>query len=101
MHKHQLKLADRQCAIAAESKRIQTLVVMLVSAMWSGQQSDEVLHSAADVLCCDLRREITGERPTGVYFRSVTSLGKAVADGGFAVLAGVEADEILMHYDSD
>ncbi len=99
MQKHQLKLADRQCAIAAESKRVQSLVVMLVSAMWSGQQSDEVLHSAADVLCSDLRREITGERPTGAYFRSVTSLGKVVSEGGFSALAGIEVDEILMPYE--
>ena len=85
--------------MAAESKRIQSLVVMLVSAMWAGQQSDKVLHAAADVLCCDLRREITGERPTGNYFRNVTSLGKTVADGGFSALAGVDADEILMPYE--
>ena len=96
---HQLKLADRQCAVAAESKRVQSLVVMLVTAMWAGQQSDKVLHAAADVLCSDLRREITGERPTGDYFRSVTSLGKAVAEGGFSALTGVKADEILMPYE--
>ncbi|MEZ6031521.1 MAG: acyl-CoA dehydrogenase family protein [Planctomycetaceae bacterium] len=99
MQKYQLKLADRQCAVAAESKRVQSLVVMLVSAMWAGQQSDTVLHAAADVLCCDLRREITGEKPTGNYFRNVTSLGKTVADGGFSALAGVDADEILMPYE--
>ncbi len=98
MQKYQLKLADRQCAVAAESKRIQSLVVMLVSAMWAGQQTDKVLHAAADVLCSDLRREITGERPTGDYYRSVTSLGKVVAEGGFAALAGVDAAEILMPY---
>ena len=99
MQKYQLKLADRQCAVAAESKRVQSLVVMLVSAMCAGQQTDKILHAAADVLCSDLRREITGERPTGDYFRSVTSLGKAVAEGGFSALTGVEADEILMPYE--
>ena len=42
--------------------------------------------------------EITGERPTGNYYRSVTSLGKAVAEGGFAALAGIDEQEILMQY---
>ncbi len=99
MTKHQLKLTDRQCAMAELSQRIQDLVVMLTTALYAGKQNDEIVRSAADVLCQDLKRRLTGARPTNQYFRTVTGLGERIAEGGFKSLTGVEPAEILMRYE--
>ena len=61
-------------------------------------QSNELVKDAADILCQDLTRKRTGQRPTDKYFRAVTKLGEAVESGGFAAIAGVEPGEILMKY---
>lgn len=98
MAKHQLRLADRQCRMAELSGRIQSLVVMLVTSLYAGRQPDELVRAAADVLCRDLRRSYHGRRPSDDDLRSLTRLGAAVVDGGFAAIAGMEADAILMPY---
>ena len=99
MTKHQLKLADRQCAMAELSQRVQDLVVMLTTSLYAGKHDDEIVRSAADVLCQDLRRRLTGARPTNRYFRTVTKLGEAIAEGKFQSIAGVHEAEILMPYE--
>jgi alkylation response protein AidB-like acyl-CoA dehydrogenase len=98
MGKHQLKLADRQCRMAELSQRLQDLVVILATACWAGRHGNGLVQEAADVLCQDLRRKLTGKRPTDAYFRAVTRLGENVAEGGFDAIAGVDAGEILMPY---
>jgi len=98
MVKHQLKLPDRQCAMAELSARIQDLVVMLTTCLWADRQDDELIRDAAVVLGDDIRRRLTGRRPTGSEFRTVTRLGERIADGGFAAIAGVEPGAILMPY---
>lgn len=99
MTKHQLKLADRQCAMAELSQRIQDLVVMLATSLYGGKQEDELVQTAADVLCQDLQRRLTGARPTNQYFRTVTKLGETIAEGRSKLIAGVEAPGILMPYE--
>lgn len=101
MLKHQLKLADRQCRISEISARIQKLVVILCTSLYAARQEDEVVRTAADILCQDLTRELTGARPSDQYFRAVTSLGETVVDGGFKSIAGWQPDEILMPYAND
>lgn len=98
MFKYKLALADRQCAMADLSQRIQDAVVMLVTALYAARQSDELVRRAADVQCQELRRRITGEKPGGAYFKSVTKLGEAIASGGFSAIAGVGELDILMKY---
>ncbi len=100
MFKHQLKLADRQCRMAEISQRIQDRVVMLATSLWAGRQSSEIVQAAAGVLCSDLKRRLTGRRPTDAELRAVTKLGDAVASGGFEAIAGIDAGEILMPYAS-
>lgn len=100
MEKHQLKLADRQCRIADLSQRIQDNVVILVTALWGHQQKNEVAVGAADLLCQDLRRKLTGQRVSDRYFRQVSDLADKILSGGFDVLTGVPQDEILMRYDN-
>jgi alkylation response protein AidB-like acyl-CoA dehydrogenase len=98
MRKHQLKLADRQCRISEISQRVQDAVVMLCTSLYAGRRDDELLHAAADVLCRDLRRRLTGKRPSDRYFRTVTRLGEAIADGHSKLISDAPADEILMRY---
>jgi alkylation response protein AidB-like acyl-CoA dehydrogenase len=100
MVRHQLKLADRQCRIAELSQRTQDLVTLLVTALWGTRQSDPTCRAAADVLCQDLRRKLTGERPGDRYFRDVGELADRILAGGFEALAGVPRQEILKPYDS-
>ena len=100
MTKHQLRLADRQCRMAELSQRLQDLVVILAASLWASKQSSELVQTAADILCQDLTRKITGERPTDAYFRAVTKLGEKIAEGGFEAIAGIETGEILMPYKS-
>ncbi len=100
MTKHQLRLPDRQCTIAELSGRIQDMVVMLTTSLWAGRQSSETVKMAAEVLCQDIERKLTGKRPSSARFRAVTKLGETVASGGFEAIAGIDAGEILMPYDA-
>lgn len=99
MQKYQLKLADRQCSMAALSQRIQDLVTMLVTCQWAGTQDSTLIRDAADVLCRELKNRITGALPDGRYFKAVTKLGESIVEGGFGDVAGIETEEILMSYD--
>jgi hypothetical protein len=99
MQKHQLKLADRQCRIAELSQRVQDTVVMLTTTLWAHQQRDETSRMAADILCQDLHRKLTGERPSDNYFRDCNKLADAIIDGNWDVLADAPQDKILMRYE--
>lgn len=105
MSKHQLALADRQCRMAELSQRLQDATVMLCTALYAGRQENELIRDAADIACQDLTRRLTGKRPSDSYYRSVTKLGKALADDdGWKVFCPVPdytPDEILMTYDRD
>ena len=101
MRKHQLRLADRQCRMAELSQRIQDMVVILATSCWGTRQSSPVVQAAADILCQDLRRKLSGKRPTDAYLRAVTKLGETVANGGFQAIAGIEPEAILMPYQND
>lgn len=97
MRKHQLKLADRQCRMAYESQRIQDAVTMLVTAL-AARGKSETHVAAADFVCHDLRRKLTGAPPSDHYFREANKLADRVIEGGFEELAGVPREEILMPY---
>lgn len=99
MRKHQLKLADRQCRMSELSSRVQKMIVMLATSLYAARQDDEIIRDAAAVICGDLKRELTGNRPTDRSFRNVTRLGEKIADGGFRSIAGLKPDEVLMPYD--
>jgi alkylation response protein AidB-like acyl-CoA dehydrogenase len=98
MSKHQLKLADRQCRMAELSQRVQDTIVMIVTLMWAHGQKKEIAIASADILCQDLRRKLTGERPTDKYFRAVGELAGKIIAGGFEDLAGMPQQEIMMKY---
>ena len=98
LRKHQLKLADRQCRMAEHSQRLQDGIMLLVTALWGERQKSEVGKASADILCQELRRKLTGARPTDGYFRDAGKLADLILAGGFESLAGIHRDEILMKY---
>lgn len=98
MVKHQLKLADRQCRIAELSQRIQDAVTMLVTCFWAQQQENQTLEMSADILCRDMRRKLTGDRPDDAYFKAASRLADIIIDGGFPGLAEIERADIVLSY---
>ena len=83
------------------SARIQNYVIILCTSLYAARQDDEIIHAAADILCQDLRRQLSGRRPSDRYFRAVTKLGQQLVDGGHKSIADVQSDEILMRYDAE
>jgi hypothetical protein len=67
--------------------------------LYAARQEDEVVQAAADIVCQDLRRQLSGDRPTDRYFRAATSLGQTIVDGGFTSIEGLAPDEIMMPYE--
>jgi alkylation response protein AidB-like acyl-CoA dehydrogenase len=98
LRKHQLKLADRQNRMAELSQRVQDTVVLLVTALWAHERKNELAVASADILCQDLRRKLTGRRPSDAYFRATAQLADLILSGGFEELARVPREEILMKY---
>ena len=101
MRRHQLKLADRQCRMAELSEEMQRLVIILATSLHAARSNDEIVHDAADVICQDLIRDISGKKPTDKYYRTVTKLGEKIVDGGFKSIAGIDEIEIMMPYEKE
>jgi len=99
MSRFQLKLADRQCRMAELSLRCQDAITILTTSLFGARNEDPLVQDAADMLCENLRQKLLGRRPSNNYFRRVTELGAAIADGKFRSIAGIEADAILMPYE--
>lgn len=99
MVKHQLKLPDRQCRIAELSQRVQDAIIILVTACWAHAENDRVTIAAADILCQDLTRKLTGERASDSYYRACSRLADLIIAGEMKSLADIEEMDILMPYD--
>jgi len=93
-----LKLADRQCRIADLSQSIQDIVVILVTALWAHQDGNKVVQAAADILCQDLRRKLTGEKPTDKYFRRVCEVADMIMAEGYPGMEEIDPSNILFSY---
>ena len=98
MRKHQLKIPDRQCRMSMISSRLQDAIVILVTSLYAAKSDDETTAAAADGMCRELRRRITGEKPTDRDFRQVTELGQSIVEQGWGELREVRSEEILMPY---
>lgn len=99
MSRFQLKLADRQCRMSELSQRCQDLITILTTSLYGARQDDPIVGDAAELLCENLHQKLLGRRPSNYYFRRVTELGAAIADGKFRSIAGVEPEAILMPYE--
>lgn len=98
MRKHQLSLADRQCRMSALSLQIQNAVTVLVTALYAKETTDVLTKSAADGICRELRRRISGGQATDADFRQVTETGATIANEGWIELAGVDTGQLLQPY---
>jgi len=98
MTKHQLKLADRQCRIAEMSQRIQDAITMMVTCFWAQQVDNRVVEMAADILCQDMQRKLSGERPTDSYFKACSELADEIIKGGFPGLSEIDRADIVFPY---
>ena len=96
---HQLRLADRQCRIADMSQRVQDLITIIVTALYAQELNDEVMLGAADILCQDLTRKLSGERPSDQYFKDCRKLAEKILEGGMPGLQGVAQADIMFKYD--
>ena len=74
---------------------------MLVTALWAHQQQLEVAIEAADILCQDLHRKLTGQRPSDRYFRDASVLADKIIADGFPGLEDIEPEDILMPYSNE
>jgi alkylation response protein AidB-like acyl-CoA dehydrogenase len=100
MVKHQLKLPDRQCRIAEVSQRIQDTIVLLVTALYANRKGDDITIAAADILCEDLARKLTGQRPSDSYFRSVGRLADMIIEGKYREIEGLVTLPVMRPYDT-
>lgn len=98
MVKYQLKLADRQCVIAEMSQRVQDTITMIVAAMWANRTQNDTYIAAADILCRDLTRKLTGERPDADYYRATRKLAERIVETGFDGIADIKRADILFSY---
>jgi alkylation response protein AidB-like acyl-CoA dehydrogenase len=101
MRKYQLALADRQCRMAEISQRVQDAIVILCTSLYAARQKDEVVRAAADSLCRDQRRKLSGARPSDRDLRAITRLGEQVVEGRFKSLDGLPQFDVLMSYQND
>ena len=100
MVKYQLTLADRQCRMSAMSSDVQNAVVMLVTSLYAKGSKDIVTQAAADAVCRELRRRLTGEAPSDEDFRQVTELGSVIVEKGWTEIDNITAGKIMMPYES-
>jgi hypothetical protein len=98
MVKHQLKLADRQCRIAELSQSIQDIVVILVTALWANNTGNKVVQASADILCQDLRRKLTGEKPSDKYFRRTSEVADLIMSEGYPGMEEIIPEDVLYSY---
>lgn len=99
MVKYQLSLADRQCRIFEMSSTVQKLITMLVSATYASNK-DEVTQMAADVLCEQLKMEISGSRASDTFYRKQVKLADRILKGEFKQIEELVRDEILIPYEN-
>lgn len=99
MRMHQLKLADRQCRMSEISARVQDAVTILVTSLHAQRSEDPLVREAADTICRELTRRMTGSPPSDSDFRQVTRLGEELTNASWKELSGIQASPLMMPYD--
>ena len=98
MSKHGAKLADEQSLVVHLSQRVQDCILLIVTALQAAKSGDEGTIAAADILCQDLTRKLTGAQPNAKYFRDCARLADLVMEGKFKPLDGTAESPILRQY---
>lgn len=101
MRTHQLKLADRQCRMTDLSFEIQNALVILITSLYAAESKDEITRQAADGICRELRRKITGAKSSDRDYRHITSLGEKIATNGWTGMEDITVPEIMMQYEQE
>ncbi len=92
-------LADAQDLMVDElSLTVQKTVTMLVTCQHATRKGDKATIAAANILCCDIRRELTGGKKDAKYRSAVRKLADMVVAGEFHQLDGTADTEILRKY---
>ena len=73
---------------------------MLVTALWAHNEKNPVVEASADILCQDMRRKLSGERPSDSYYRACSKLADQIIAGGFPGLSDIPTQDILFKYES-
>jgi alkylation response protein AidB-like acyl-CoA dehydrogenase len=98
MLQYKFKLADRQMRMNELSMDVQRVVTMLAVCYHARSNNDEATVLAADILCRDLKRDISGGRKDDNYFATCSRLAKLVSAGKFKQLENVAESEIRRQY---
>ncbi|MDA7950977.1 MAG: acyl-CoA/acyl-ACP dehydrogenase [Pirellulaceae bacterium] len=106
MQKHQLRLADRQCALVAVASRIQQATVVLTTSLYGlehcrpdkKEDQSPFIVEGATFYGMHALANISEKRLTGKYYRGIAEFGRKIASG--EILFEIEGSEceILMPY---
>jgi alkylation response protein AidB-like acyl-CoA dehydrogenase len=98
---YQVKLADEQDLMVDELSMVaQKAVTILVTCLHASEKGDDATIAAADVVCRDITRELTGGKKDLGYRRASRKLAKLVVEGKFTQLGTTMDTAILRPYTS-
>jgi hypothetical protein len=84
--------------MSALSAHLQDAITIVVTSLYAADSQDLVTQQAADILCSDLKRKMTGSAATDTDFRRMTELGATIANQGWHELQDVVPGKIMMPY---
>jgi aromatic ring-opening dioxygenase LigB subunit len=84
--------------IAEMSQRVQDTITMIVTSLHANQRGDEITVAAADILCSDLTRKITGRRPSDSYYKRCSKLADMIIERGLDKWENIKTAEIMFPY---
>jgi hypothetical protein len=87
--------------MSAISMTLQNAIVMLVTSLYAAQSDDELTRAAAEAMCGELDRKISGGLPNEKDYRQVTNVGERISSQGWNELREVAASNILMAYKNE
>lgn len=99
MLKHGAKLGDRQNVLIRLSQRVQDALIIVITAGHADANGSEATIAAADILCRDLRRRLTGAAPDECYDRACVRLAELISAGKFSELDGAAETPIFRPYE--
>ena len=99
MLQHGAKLGERQNLLIRLSQRIQDALIIIITAGHADASGSEATIAAADILCRDLRRRLTGSQADESYDRACVRLAELIKAGKFSELEGAAETPIFRAYE--
>lgn len=91
---------SRQLRALELSRRVQRLAMLLCVAAYGVEQSCETTLRSADLLCRDLLRDLTYQRPSDEDLARADQLGQILVEGGHRDLVDLPPEPILFPYEN-